>query len=240
MGLFNELIPSQKSAIMTFIEQQKTLAEVADELDREIQNSPYTPKALPLKSVYEIPRKKSWMEAIVQFQKETEQELSKFDEINEKIEQLHDMVETVDKINYFTDIPPEKKQEVEKKISQSSLAVKRVHQLGSGDSAVEVPKIPKATKKPIEVPKKFKSKFTASSSNLSKNSLSKNLSVTSLPAKASSSLISLPSKIHRTPPPRNVKVSESVRKLLDDVKEKRDKNNSQKKVPTNVINLRLN
>jgi hypothetical protein len=71
-------------------------------------------------------------------------------------------------------------------------------------------------------------------------SVARDSSMISLPAKASSSFTSIPSKIHRTPPPRNVKVSESVRKLLDEVKEKREKNNSQKKTPTNVINLRLN
>jgi hypothetical protein len=162
-------------------------------------------------------------------------------------------VETVDEINYFTDVSPEKKKEVEKKNSQSSLAVKRVHQLASEDSFGELPKI---CEKSTETPRKFKSKFTTASRINSKNSsatakgsmtifaqtrsVARDSSMISLPAKASSSFTSIPSKIHRTPPPRNVKVSESVRKLLDEVKEKREKNNSQKKTPSNVINLRLN
>lgn len=238
MGLFNELIPTQKSAILTFIEQQKTLAEVADELDREMQNSSFVPKPLPLQLVYEIPRKKSWMEAITQFQKETDNEISKFDEINEKIKHLHDKVEKVDEIIYFTD---EKMKEVKKKNSESSLAIKRVYQL-LGDSNF-VPRMQKKSIiKSLEPPKKYKSKFTTSSVTTLKpiRALPKETSsVTSFPAKASTSLASLPVKITRNPP-KNVKISESVRKLLDEVKEKRENKNSQKQAPVNVINLRLN
>lgn len=231
MGIFNEKIPSQKSAILTFIEQQKTLAEIADQLDSEMHN-PYAPAPLPLQSVYEIPRKKSWMDAITQFQIETEQNLRDSKEIDEKIEKLHDMVETVDKINYFADVPDdEKKKEAIKKNSQSFLSSKRVHQLASGDSSAGKPKAPK---KPVIRPQESSNKVKP------KSSAPKKASKETLPlTRASSSTMSLPAKFHRTPPPRNVKISESVRKLLDDVKEKRE-NKSQKKTPVNVINLKLN
>lgn len=292
MGIFSEFVPSQKSAILTFIELQKTLAEVADELDREAQSPSYT-RTLSLQSIYEIPRKKSWIETIAQLQKETEEEMKKFHETNEKIDRLHDMLETIDEINYFADIPKEKKDEVEKKNLQSCLAVRRVVQLESGDSFEEIPKIyKKMSKKSVDGSKKFKSKFTVSpknhqwkievpqksftkkapessakkSSEASPKSLasqtsmkpSKNIenpsskkvtptlgttrpqtkNFISLDSKALTN--SLPSKVRCTSPPRNLKVTQSIRKVLDEAKMKREKKNLQKKAPDNVINLRFN
>lgn len=223
MGVFSEKITSQKSAIVTFIEQQKTLAEVANALNKEFSTQSFEHKT-PLQSIYEIPRKKSWADAIKKFQDEAEEFLKTSEDVDEKINELHNSVEKVDEINLPPPPLPSKKPSQKQllKNSQSLLTFE------CGDTAfvqkkkkiVKIPEVPQQKSKFSAVTRKPSTQIKPSASIVSKTP-----SMSSLASR----------KISST----SVKVSPSVRKILSDAKEKHENMKTLKEMPINVVNLKL-
>lgn len=224
MVIFNEHFP-QKLAILTFMKQQKTLSEVAIALKNDKEE-----KKLPLlQSTFEMPRKESWMDAIAKIQSEADDYVKKSEEINEKINDLHEAVEAIDD----KDCEIKLSQECLLKNSESVLAIKRVHQLEGGDSVLEYCKRndKKSAKKIPDM--RQKSKFTTVAKKVSSNNVVEKKAQTT--AKPSSSM----STLSRKSLVMSVKVSPSVRKILDDAKEKHTSMKSRKEMPMNTVTLEL-
>lgn len=223
MGIFHEYIPSQKAAIMTFIEQQKTLAQVADALNKE---DPKCAERKPsLQSIFEVTRKKSLSDVITKFQSETEDFLKESEKIEEKIISVHNSIEHID------DIKPNEKCLL--KNSQSTLAIKRVQQLEGGDSKYNSIK---SSKK--KTPNQQKSKFITATCSTSTSR--KKSSTVKFDTNPKSSIMSLPSTVKRKSSIINVKVNPSVRKILDEAKEKHEiMKKNPKKLNVEVVNLVL-
>lgn len=221
MVIFSEHIPSQKLAILTFMQQQKALSEVANALKN---NESSSQREHPLQSIFEIPRKESWMDAITKLQTEAVDYVKKSEEINEKINELHDSVEAFDDKDFVLT------QERVLKSSESTLAIKRVHQLEGGDSEIGVKNDALITYKKankILPDQRHKSKFTSIAKKESNVIVKK-----PQPATSTSSL-------SRKSSVMSVKVSPSVRKILNDAKEKHTSLKSRKEMPINTITLEL-
>lgn len=221
MVIFNEHFP-QKLAILTFMKQQKTLSEVAIALKNDEEE-----KKLPLlQSTFEMPRKESWMDAIAKIQSEADDYVKNSEDINEKINDLHEAVDDKDcKIKLS--------QECLLKNSESVLAIKRVHQLEGGDSVLEYCKRndKKSAKKIPDM--RQKSKFTTVVKKVPSNNVVEKKAQTT--AKPSSSM----STLSRKSSVMSVKISQSVRKILDDAKEKHTSMKSRKEMPMNTVTLEL-
>lgn len=214
MVIFNEHFPSQKLAILTFIQQQKALSEVANALKTD--NSE---KKLPLQSVFDIPRKESWMEKL---QTEADDYVKKSGEINEKINELHDSIEAIDDKDFNDKLT----QKCLLKNSESSLAIKRME---GGDVMTEICRndamnVKKATKNLSGI--RHKSKFTKVIKKASSNNVVEKKAASSFSLSRKSSIMS-------------VEVSPSIRKILDDAKKKHTSKKFMNEIPINVVTLEL-
>lgn len=213
MVIFNEHFPSQKLAILTFIQQQKALSEVANALKTD--NSE---KKLPLQSVFDIPRKESWMEKL---QLEADDYVKKSGEINEKINELHDSIEAIDDKDFNDKLT----QKCLLKNSESSLAIK----MEGGDAMTEICRndamnVKKANE---NLPgTRHKSKFTKVIKKASSNNVVEKKAASSFSLSRKSSVMS-------------VEVSPSIRKILDDAKKKHTSKKFMNEIPINVVTLEL-
>ena len=190
------------------------------------QNDEQEKKLPPLQSIFEIPRKESWMDAIAKIQSEADDYMKKSEEINEKINELQDSVKAIDD----KDCEFKSSTECLLKNSESMLAIKRVNQFEGGDSASEY--CVKNDKKSAKNMRQ-KSKFTNVAKKVSSNNVVEKKAQTT--AKPSNSM----STLSRKSSVMSVKVSKSVRKILDEAKEKHSSMKARKEIPMSTVTLKL-
>lgn len=259
MVVFEEHFPSEKAIIQKYAERQKKLEELSMTLRKTEKLSKDRPKSL-------IPIRTRLSKFISEVHRDTEDKLKQSSDVDAKIEEIHKMIENVDNINFI--MTPEKEiaasdgsgcvDEVAgclvdvlesedngmSEIATSSLSQlneerspKRVIRLEQNDSSVELsaykpPQI-KPTKASILMSKFNLEKSQKRAATISRSFLNKS-TVRSIPRGVSFAKFEPLKKIE------SKKLSQSVRKILDDAKEKhKAKTLVKSNVPVNVIDLFL-
>lgn len=228
MTIFYEHFPIEKSIVQKYLDRKQNLEEIAIELCKP-DNEPQESSKLIKKS-----SKLSMTESIAEIKRETDESLLILKEMDEKSQEIHTALENFDNMNYF-DEPNIEESKDEESIDLSSSTATDLRVFQFEDTAPEVstfkaPKI-KSTRASI-----LKSKFTKD-----KNSIAKSQSVQKIPEStavkpfSSSFTFEKPKAIRRSQT-----VSSSVRKMLDDAKEK-FKSNQEKKtnIEVNVVDLQM-
>ncbi|KAL7019266.1 hypothetical protein ACKWTF_011053 [Chironomus riparius] len=257
MVVFEEYFPSEKEIIQKYAERQRKLEEVSMTLRKSEISSNDSPKLL-------IPRKSSISMILSEIHRDTEDKLKQSSDVDAKIEKIHKMIENVDSINFIME--PNKEaaildgsgdvnevagsiinetaastsHELDENSSISDLSPKRVIRLKHNDSSLELPDYKPPQIKPTKA-SILKSKFNSEKSQKNPATISRSFKSRSVaePLPKTPRAVSFA----KFEPPKRIeskKASQSVRKILDDAKEKHKAKNSVKSnVPVNVLDLFL-
>jgi len=262
MAIFEEYFPSEKAIIQKYAERQKKLEKLSMTLRKTEKLSKDRPKSL-------IPIRTRLSKFISEVHRDTEDKLKQSSDMDAKIEEIHKMIENVDNINLIMapekeiagfdgsgddhDVAGclvdvlESEDYGMSEIATSSLSQlneerspKRVVRLEQNDSSMELfaykpPRI-KPTKASILMSKFNSEKSQKRATTISRSFLNKSTakSILKTPKAVSFAKFEPPKKVE------SKKLSQSVRKILDDAKEKhKAKTLVKSNVPVNVVDLFL-
>jgi regulator of sigma D len=254
MAIFNEHFPADESPFKKFMERQSFLSEIAAALKQEEEDdlAKQSLETLSVVSNYSLnsPSHMKMSESIAEMKRHTDNELRESKDIGEKLEKIQEIIKNFDDIACSEPVEEDEEDEEEEDDDTKSIE-SRVHQLEDSmsreDSSADL-WIPYESHKKVKVRAVRPTKASILKSNFTKT---KNYGEQKAPAPApatknskllkSSSLMSVKSevaKIERSMAVRKEQnVSHSVRKILDDAKEKHRVNYLQHKRPKNPINV---
>lgn len=251
MVVFSEHFPSEKSSIKLFAERQKELERITEVTDKGDYD-----RVPPTKSVVEIPTKQSWAVTLNEIQRDTQEKLRRSCELDLKIKEIHNMIENVDDLKFIKE-PDEQiyfAQNQKSELSSNSetsrassinddnfnqgdsemkeIIHKRVIKLDTSDSSLEISNYKPPQIKPTRA-SILKSKFNAEKSQRVSAESAQSLQKTVKFCTKSTKKFEIPSFKKED----GRKLSSSVRKILDDAKEKHKAKTSTSKRSSDSINV---